>query len=317
MLSMLTRGAARMHARGTARVAAPRTLRRGLRVAALQLDVSDDMADNLTRARSLVDAAADDGAKLVALPEVFTGTYGVSNFARWAEPLEGGDPATSGASMMAVAAYQRKIFVSGGIVERHAETGALYNTTATFGPDGALASVYRKVHLSRVLGITSEADVFEAGDATETFGVVGDAGPLTSTETRVGVCCCFDLRFPRFLARYGPHPDDGSGARADAHAPVDVLLAPSAFLDTTGGPHWELLLRRTALDGQCFVVAPNVAYRSGVDVPLHGRSKIVGPWGDVVAQCGAEGDDIVVADADAATVAEVRRKLPLVECGRF
>ena len=65
------------------------------------------------------------------------------------------------------------------------------------------------------------------------------------------------------------------------------------------------------------LVKIKLAFRPGVDVPLHGRTKIVGPWGDVVAQCGAEGDDIVVADADAATVAEVRRKLPLVECGRF
>ena len=244
----------------------------------------------------------------MALPEVFTGTYGVSNFARWAEPLEGGDPATSGASMMAVAAYQRKIFVSGGIVERHAETGALYNTTATFGPNGALASVYRKVHLSRVLGITSEADVFEAGDATETFAVVGDAGPSTSTETRVGVCCCFDLRFPRFLARGTARTPTTAPARAPTRTRRSTCCWRRA-------PFWTRRAGRTvaaaptsfALDGQCFVVAPNVAYRPGVDVPLHGRTKIVGPWGDVVAQCGAEGDDIVVADADAVTVAEVRR----------
>ena len=73
----------------------------------------------------------------------------------------------------------------------------------------------------------------------------------------------------------------------------------------------------TLLKKHLSAVDPRIAKLMGVDVPLHGRSKIVGPWGDVVAQCGAEGDDIVVADADAVTVAEVRRKLPLVDCGRF
>ena len=51
-----------------------------LRVAAVQLRVSRDRASNLRRAAELIDAAAADGAQFVALPECFTGKYGVELF---------------------------------------------------------------------------------------------------------------------------------------------------------------------------------------------------------------------------------------------
>ena len=68
-----------------------------------------------------------------------------------------------------------------------------------------------------------------------------------------------------------------------------------------------------ALDGQAFVVGPNVAYDPEDAVPLHGRSAVVSPWGDVLAQCGADADDLAVADVSTDRVAEVRAKLPLAD----
>ena len=80
----------------------------------------------------------------------------------------------------------------------------------------------------------------------------------------------------------------------------------------TGRDHWDLLLRRTALDGQCFVVAPNVAFDESDAVPLHGRSAVVDPWGDVLAQTSAAADDLAIADVSRAKIDDVRKKLPLV-----
>ena len=103
----------------------------------------------------------------------------------------------------------------------------------------------------------------------------------------------------------------------------------------TGRDHWDLLLRRTALDGQCFVVGPNVARDAADAVPLHGRAAVVSPWGDVLAQCGAEGaprrrppesmpppprrhrsfvgDDLAIADVDRAAIDGIRRDFPLAD----
>ena len=274
-----------------------------LRVAAAQLRVTLDRADNIRRAAALVDAAAREGAQLVALPEVFTGKYGVQHFSKWQEGVAP-PSANGGAEMMASAARRHGIAVTGGVVDRHAQPHGghiLYNAIPAFGPDGDLVANYRKVHLSRVLGVTSESDVFTPGWEPASFDAGGDDPFL------VGLVCCFDLRFPAFLAAYGPY---AGGPRAD------VLAAPSAFLEATGVDHWDLLCRRTALDAQAYVVAPNVAYDASDAVPLHGRSLVCDPWGDVLAQTAAEGDDLAIADVDRERLADVRKRLPLAREGK-
>lgn len=273
-----------------------------MRVAAVQLSVTPDPVDNLKRAARGVAKAAAEGASIVALPECFVGSYGVDNFAKWAEVL--GE--FGGSAMMSAAARNEGVYVVGGVIEADEEAQKMFNTIAVYGPDGALAARYRKVHLSRVMGITSESDVLAPGDTPVSLTCADAAG---GPSCRAGLACCFDLRFPRLLAEYGP--------TATEHGPVDVLIAPSAFLDATGRDHWELLARRAALDGQCFVIAPNVAYREDDAVPLHGRSMVVGPWGEVLSECDHAGDGIAIAEASAERLADVRRKLPLAQAARW
>lgn len=96
---------------------------------------------------------------------------------------------------MAQQALKHGVFVTGGVIEE-AEDGSLYNAMPIYAPDGTLVANYRKVHLSRVMGITSESDVLTAGTEPLTFGM-----PDGSSSLRVGMACCFDLRFPIFLAQ--------------------------------------------------------------------------------------------------------------------
>ena len=62
--------------------------------------------------------------------------------------------------------------------------------------------------------------------------------------------------------------------------------------------------------------SPNIAYREADSVPLHGRSMVVGPWGDLLAECPFEGDGIAIAEATLERLHEVRSKLPLVAAAR-
>ena len=190
----------------------------------------------------------------------------------------------------------------------------MYNTMAVYAPDGSLCAKYRKVHLSRVLGITSESDVLAPGDEPVSF----DGASRDGDEAfRAGLVCCFDLRFPQLLASYGPSQSQQQQQEQEQERRADVLIAPSAFLDATGHAHWELLCRRAALDTQTFVIAPNIAFRAEDPVPLHGRSMIVGPWGDILGEAEFEGDGIVVAEASTERLAEVRAKLPLATAMRY
>lgn len=248
-----------------------------------------DSSDNIRRAMDLIARAAKEGCEFVALSECFTGKYGVSHFAKWREKIT---DEHGGSGMMARAAEAHQICVTGGIVED--DQGKLYNTMPAFSPSGSLLASYRKVHLSRVMGVTSESDVFEAGHSPVSFDL--------KDTWRVGMACCFDLRFPGFLRSYAPA--------------ADVLCAPSAFLHVTGCDHWELLLRRAALDGQCYVVAPNVAYDETDSAPLFGHSMIVDPWSRVLAQTTAEGDDLAIADLHRHVIDDTREKLPITRLAR-
>jgi len=66
--------------------------------------------------------------------------------------------------------------------------------------------------------------------------------PFQTPIGKVGLAICYDLRFPEIslrLRRLG----------------ADLLTFPSAFTTRTGAAHWELLLRSTAVQTQCYVVA--------------------------------------------------------------
>lgn len=106
---------------------------------------------------------------------------------------------------------------------------------------------------------------------------------------RVGLACCFDLRFPRLTNMLTLAPPQGLGC--------DMLLYPSAWLASTGElGHWDSLLRARALDGQVFVVGANQTRRREGDLgpDLFGRSCLVGPLGEVLASCEDDMSEVVV-----------------------
>jgi len=268
-----------------------------MRVAAVQMRVSDDSEDNIERAGELMARAANEGAELIALPECFVGRYGVSHVYAHGE-VEGN---SGGSALMAKQARELGAFIIGGIIEKTrtiTESNILYKSMPAYGPVDGPATLtnhivsYRKVHLSRTDGIPSESDAFYPGTAHVKF---------QANNFNVGMASSFDLRFPQWLSHYGPRGFD----------PCDLLLVPSAFLNSTGPDHWDTLVKRTALDSQCYVAAPNIAFDSTEAHPLHGNTMVVDPYGKVIAQCGREGDDLAIADVCHDRVKQVREEIPL------
>ncbi len=82
-----------------------------------------------------------------------------------------------------------------------------------------------------------------------------------------------------------------------------------AILAGTGQAHWELLLRARAVENQCYVLAPAQGGRHENGRRTWGHSMIVDPWGEVLA-VRPEGEGVVLAELDAARIAEVRSQLP-------
>jgi deaminated glutathione amidase len=259
-----------------------------MRVAAVQLNSTEDKDRNIATADRLTRAAAADGATLVLLPEKFNvlGTH--EGYLRGAETLESGqavDWARSTARELAID------LVAGSIVERREGREKLGNTSIHFGPDGEIKAVYRKIHMFDVVVEGKEYRESESEEAGHEIVIseARDGLPL-------GMTVCYDLRFPelyRILAV--------KGAR--------VLLVPAAFTKVTGQAHWEILLRARAIENQAFVIAADQIGVSPPDNESYGGSMIVDPWGEILARAPDE-ETFVAADLDLARQDEVRDKLP-------
>lgn len=260
-----------------------------MRAAAIQLNSTDDAAANRAAAERLVRAAAADGATLVVLPEKWPALGPGEVLRRNAEPL--GGPLTAWAC--ALAAELRIDFVAGSVSEQRPGDERLRNTSIHIGPDGAVRAVYRKIHLF---------DVEVAGRRylESEHEAPGDEAVLTAAAdgTGVGLSICYDLRFG---ALYGALAD--AGAR--------VLVVPAAFTAATTEAHWMTLLAARAIENQCFVVAANQVGEHPGSMRSGGRSAILGPWGDVLAECDDE-VGFCAADLDLAAQDRLRAEIPVL-----
>ncbi|WP_137287572.1 nitrilase-related carbon-nitrogen hydrolase [Halorussus salinisoli] len=260
-----------------------------MRLALAQLDVEASAVEtNRERAEAAIAEAADRGADLVALPEIFNvGYFAFDSYQREAEPVEG--PTLT---RIADAAREHDVGVlAGSIVEDLAETESvetpadegLANTSVLFDRDGNRLAVYRKHHL---FGYESaEAQMLVPG---ETLGIAEFEGAT------VGMTTCYDLRFPELY-------------RGIAAEGADLILVPSAW-PYPRVEHWKLLPRARAVENQLFVATIN---GSGAydDAELLGRSTVYDPWGTTLASTG---DDpaLVVTDVDLNRVEAVREEFP-------
>lgn len=258
-----------------------------LRVAAVQMNSAGDRAANLETALGLIDRAVAAGARLVALPEIWSYLGPDSGNRDSAEPIPG--PTID---RLADRARRHGIYVhAGSIFEQESGDPRLFNTTAMLDPDGNLIAKYRKIHLFDVVldGVATfeESATVSPGDEI----VVVDVDGMS-----IGLAICYDLRFPevfRLLALRG----------------AEAIVMPAAFTMTTGKDHWEVLLRARAIENGVFLVAPAQVGRHEPDKWCFGRSMIVDPWGTVVATA-PDIETIVLADLDRALLHRVRRQVP-------
>jgi len=259
----------------------------------VQFAATLDTGANRAAAAGAVRTAADRGARLVVLPEATMAGFGsaTTDLAALAEPLDG--PFV--VALHEAAAETGAIVVAGTFEPAGDER--VYNTVVIVGPGGLLGS-YRKVHLYDALG-WCESDRVVAGETDAGNMPVVDIDGLS-----LGVLTCYDLRFPESARR----PVDGGAT---------VLVVPAAWVaGQYKEEHWGTLLGARAIENTSYVVAaaqPGPAYT--------GRSRIVDPFGVVIAELGpTEGADvpaIVVADLDAERVREARTALPVLGHRRF
>ncbi len=265
-----------------------------LRAALLQLNSSDDPAENLPVTLKMIREAAAGGADFVLTPEV-TNCVSESR-ARQREVLQCEAEDITLAALRGEALRLGITILIGSLALRTDDPdGRFANRSFLIGPDGRIIARYDKIHMFDVdLGGAEnfrESAGFRPGDRA----VIGDA-PFG----RVGLTICYDVRFPHLH-------------RALAKGGAAILTAPAAFSPVSGAAHWHVLQRARAIENGCFVLAPAQCglhrARAGRARRTYGHSLAVSPWGEILID-GGEKPGIFPVDLDLGEVEECRRKIP-------
>jgi predicted amidohydrolase len=246
-----------------------------VRVAAIQHDVVwEDRERTLAHVEPMVASAADAGAGLVVLPEMFAVGFSMDP-ARVAESP--GGPTTE---WMVATAASRQVWVGGSIPEQG--EGRPRNVLVLVSPTGAVHR-YAKMHPFTYSG---EHEQYDAGSELVTVDVDG---------LRVSLFVCYDLRF-----------GDGFWALASE---TDVYVVPANW-PAKRGHHWRSLLLARAIENQAYVVGCNRVGRGG-KLDYDGDSCIIDPMGELLASASGV-EAVVAADVDPDVVRQTRERFPFL-----
>jgi predicted amidohydrolase len=260
-----------------------------LPTAVIQMNAGPDKKVNIENATRLISLASRNGARLVALPELFNWRGNKKGIEKNCELLSGFT-----FRIMANLASSLEIFLlCGSILEVNPRSKRPFNTSLLLSPQGELIAQYRKIHLFklRVPGKTliDEQSLYSPGKV---------AKAATTPFATVGLTICYDLRFPELY-------------RSLTYQGAEIIFVPSAFTFDTGLAHWETLIRARAIENQVFIIAPNQCGTGPSAIQNYGHSMIVDPWGIVIASAKNE-EKIIYAELDLMYLKNVRRKLPVL-----
>ncbi|MFD9134532.1 carbon-nitrogen family hydrolase [Streptomyces bottropensis] len=253
-----------------------------MRASLIQIGVDEDESVDSRRRRAASLVRDQAGADLVVLPELWTtGAFAFESFTTAAEPLEG--PTYEA---MAKAASDAGVWLHAGSIPERDPDGPLYNTSLVFSPSGDLAAAYRKIHRFG----------FDKGEAV-LMGAGSELVTLRLPETTVGIATCYDLRFPELF-------------RGLVDAGAETLLLSAGWPERRRA-HWTLLARARAVENQAYVLACGTA-GTHAGVPQAGHSIVVDPWGEVLAEAGAD-EEVLTVELDPTRVAATREQFPALK----
>jgi predicted amidohydrolase len=249
-----------------------------LKAAAIQFDIQrGDLESNLATVKRRIHRQSRKGVKLMVLPEMWS--VGFAN--RRLPELAKTTPRVL--NEVRELASTLGVTVIGSLPEKRGSR--IYNTAYAADADGSIVGTYRKVHL---FSLTGEDKHFQRG--RKAVIAQTSLGPI-------GLTICYDLRFPELF-------------RALTLAGASIITVVAQW-PAQRKMHWDLLLRTRALENQLFVIGVN---RCGTDKDMSygGHSRIVSPYGKVLARAG-KAPSSPSATIDFGAIKKVRTHIPCLK----
>ena len=277
------------------------------KIAVVQLHLNDNAENNLKKCLTWVREAANKGAEVISLPELYSSHYfcqseDVANFAL-AEPLY----STSFVAFSELAKELGVVIIVPFFEKRMA--GIYHNSAYIIDTDGSEAGLYRKMH------IPDDPHFYE-----KFYFTPGDLGfkSFATQKGKIGTLICWDQWFPE-------------AARLTALQGAEVLFYPTAigwhpqekeeYGENQHGA-WMNVMKGHAVANGVYVAAAN---RIGLEkylpdtagIQFWGSSFIAGPQGEILAQASHDKEEIIMAEVDLELQENVRQNWPFLRDRRI
>ena len=234
----------------------------------------------------LIKQAADQGAQVTCLQEIFYGPYFCAEQdTRWYEIAEQ-IPDGPTIQLMQELAKQHNMILVVPIYEVEM-TGVYYNTAAVIDEHGTYLGKYRKHHIPHCNPGFWEKFYFKPGNL---------GYPVFETSAgKIGVYICYDRHFPE-------------GARELGLNGAEIVFNPSATVAGLSEYLWKLEQPAHAIANQYYIGAIN---HVGTEAPwnigeFYGQSYFCDPKGQLMVEGSRDQDEVIIADLDLDVIKEVR-----------
>lgn len=273
----------------------------------IQIKIEKDISHNLKKAAEWIIRAADEGAEVVCLPELFRSQYFCQKedieFFNLAETIPG--PSTE---LFGKIAREKNIIIIASLFEKRAP-GLYHNTTAVIDNKGNLAGIYRKMH------IPDDPAYYE-----KFYFTPGDLGykNFKTDFGNIGTLICWDQWYPE-------------AARLTTLQGASVIFYPTAIgwhpheKDEHGKAQfdsWMTVQRGHAVANGVYVAAVNRIGLEKTDknspgIEFWGSSFVADPQGIIIAKASADKEEILLAEIDTSRIEYIRRNWPFLRDRRI
>jgi deaminated glutathione amidase len=249
----------------------------------VQLRSTRDASVNLKETSQLIKQAASQGAGFISTPEMTNIFEPDRERLKAVVMTEAEDSSVHGFIELAA---KLKIWLHLGSLALKGADDKLVNRSLLINPKGEIVARYDKIHLFDV--DLPNGDKYRE---SETYTAGSEAVKVNLPFCSLGLSICYDVRHPKLY-------------HALAKAGANVLVVPAAFTVPTGKAHWHVLLRARAIETGSFVIAAAQGGTHDSGRETFGHSKVVNPWGQVIAEAGVDPEyllfEIDTAESDAA-----------------
>ena len=253
-----------------------------IKVAATQMTCDWEIENNINKSIHLIEKAAEQGANIILLQELFQTPYFCIQYDeeifKLAQPFEN-NPLIN---KMSDVAKKHKVVLPISFFEK--DNNAYFNSIAVIDADGKILGKYRKSHIPDGAGYL-EKYYFNPGDTG--FKI------WSTTYGKIGIGICWDQWFPE-------------AARIMALKGAEVLFYPTAIGDEIMSTYdssdaWQTVMQGHAAANIMPVVASNRIGSESVKGQVngfYGRSFICNRSGKIIAEASKDKEEVILAEID-------------------